>query len=49
MTIISNRRNVIVDDDEPDEILDESFVMLEEHLRVGVQLVYEHLNPLQHD
>ena len=38
-----------IDDDEPDDILDESFVLLEEHLRVGVQLVYEHLNPLRHD
>ncbi len=38
-----------IDDDEPDEILDESFVLIEEHLRIGVQLVYEHLNPLHHD
>lgn len=37
-----------IDEDELDDNLDESFVLLEEHLRVGVQLVYEHLNPLQH-
>ncbi len=36
-----------VEDDEPQDILDESFMMLEEHLRVGVQLIYEHMNPLQ--
>ncbi len=36
-----------IDEDEPDDNLDESFVLLEEHLRVGVQLIYEHLNPLQ--
>lgn len=38
---------VEIDEDETDDNLDESFVLLEEHLRVGVQLVYEHLNPLQ--
>ncbi len=36
-----------VDDDESEDILDESFMVLEEHLRVGVQLVFEHMNPLQ--
>ncbi len=36
-----------VGEDESEESLDESFMTLEEHLRVGVQLVYENMNPLQ--
>ncbi len=41
--------NLEIDDDESADSLDESYVLLEEHLRVGVQLLYEHLNPLQID
>lgn len=39
--------DIEIDDDEPQDTLDESFMLLEEHIRVGVQLVYEHMNPLQ--
>ncbi len=38
--------DLAIDDDEPVDSLDESYVLLEEHLKVGVQLLYEHMNPL---
>ncbi len=44
---VSGIMNIEIDNDEPEDSLDESFMMLEEHIRVGVQLVYEHMNPLQ--
>ena len=44
---VANLVAIEADDDEPQDRADESFMMLEEHLRVGVQLVFEHMNPLQ--
>ena len=44
---VANLVAIEADDDEPQDSADESFMMLEEHLRVGVQLVFEHMNPLQ--
>ena len=34
-----------IDEDEPEDELDIAYLTIEEHLRVGVQLIYEYINP----
>ena len=34
-----------IDEDEPEDELDIAYLTIEEHLRVGAQLIYEYINP----
>jgi len=44
---VASMVEIELDDEAVGDTLEESFMLLEQHLRVGVQLMYEHMNPLQ--